>query len=315
MGSEFDLISKDAQRAVEEFAQDFAAAMTQGTGVQQWAKELGLYKPSRALKTTFPIPVSAAGYSEFKGDVKYRSLFERSLTLKPKTWQDGVAELASIVEAPDFIGWSSEPAAIAAAADSLLNEIVADLLTANPTLEFDEKAMFAADHPFNVFKASVGTFDNDFGGAGTKFTAANLKAMKQAFRAIKAPNGKPLGLKLTHILFPSAMEEEVKDLLEQDMLIETVGSSFGAVNNRHKGTVSPIFSDELNSDVIFYPLALNKPGLVPWVCQDEGTPEEIRSDKSSHLYATTLKVGVAYVLRGNGGLALPQCIQRWAGQA
>src|SRR5690242_17338968 len=118
MGSEFLLVSQDAQRALEEFSQEFSAALVQGA-VEQWAKTLGLSRTSKALKTTYPVPVSAAGYSEFKGDMKYRSLFEKSLELKPKTWQDGVAELASIIEAPDFTGWNDQPAAMAAASQSL----------------------------------------------------------------------------------------------------------------------------------------------------------------------------------------------------
>ncbi len=313
MGQEFNLISSDAQRAVEEFAQDFSLALTQ-PGVELWAKANGLYRASRALKTTFPIPVSAAGYNEFKGDVKYRDLFEKSLELIPKTWQDGVAALASVVEAPDFTGWISEPAAMAAAAASILNQIIADALAANAVC-WDGKTFFADDHPNNVFKTSAGTYDNDITGAGTTPTAANLKIAKANFRKIKAPNGKPLGLRMTHVLAPAALEETFKDLLEQDLVIQAAGSAFGAVNNRHKGTVIPIFSDELADDSKWYPLALNKPGMFPWIVQDEGSPEEIRSDKTSHLYATTLKVGVAYVLRGNGALALPQCVQRFAGTA
>lgn len=313
MGSEFDLISRDAQRALEEFSQDFAAALQQ-TGVEPWARDHGLYKASRALKTTFPIPVSAAGYAEFKGDLKYRALFEKSLELKPKTWQDGVSELASVIEAPDFIGWTSEPAAMAAAAMSLPNEIIAAALEANGAC-WDGKNFFAGDHPYNVFGEVSGTFDNDITGAGTNVTAANLSIAKQNFRDIKGANGKPLGLRMTHVLAPAAQEETWKELLEQDMVIQAVGSSFGAVDNRHKGTVQLIVSDELTNDSQWYPLALNKPGMKPWIVQDEGSPEEIRQDKTDALYKTTLKVGVAYILRGNGVLALPHCMQRWAGTA
>lgn len=306
MGSEFDLVSRDAQRALEEFAQDFAAALTQ-PGVQSWARELGLYKSSRALKTTYPIPVSAAGYAEFKGDLKYRGLFEKSLELLPKTWQDGIAELASVIEAPDFIGWTSEPAAMAAAAMSLPNEIIADALTANATC-WTGKAFFAADHPFNVFDVGYGTFDNDIGASAT-LTIGNLATAKTNFRAIKAANGKPMGLRMTHLMVPAALEETARDLLERDLIVE----SGAAVDNRHKGTVQIIVADELNSDLIWYPLALNKPGMKPWIVQDEGSPEEIRQDKTDALYKTTLKVALAYVLRGNGVLALPHCVQRWAG--
>lgn len=311
MGTEYNLISRDAQRALEEFSQDFALAYTQ-SGVEPWARQNGLYRASRALKTTFPIPLSAAGYSEFKGDVKYRSLYEKSLTMQPKTWQDGVAELASVIEAPDFVGWANEPAAMAAAGDALPNTIIAGLLEANGTC-WDDLTFFNDAHPYNYLDSSVGTYDNDITGSGTNATAANLVIAKKNFRKIKAPNGKPLGLRLTHILAPPAQEETWKAILERDLIVES--STVGAVNNTQKGTAKLIISDELTSDLLWYPLALNKPGMFPWIVQDEGAPEEIRSDKSSHLYQKTLKVGVAYIMRGNGALALPACVQRWAGTA
>ncbi len=316
MGSEYQLISQDGQRALEEFSQDFATALAQAP-VEQWAMDHGLSKTTRALKTTYPINVHAALYAELKGDIKYRSIFAKSISLSPKTWQDGVAELASIIEAPDFGGWGEQPAAMAAAAQALPNEIIAALLEANGTQEFDGKAYFASDHPVNVFRTGGDTFDNDFTGAGTKFTAENLAIMKAGFRGLKGPNGKPLGLRMTHGLFPGAMEEEVKDVLEQDMVIQAIngGDAFGAVTNRHKNTIVPIFSDELTDDAKFYPLALNKPGLYPWIVQSEGTPEQIIQDRNSPLYVTKLMLGIAYVLRGNGALALPHCIQRWAGVA
>ena len=76
-----------------------------------------------------------------------------------------------------------------------------------------------------------------------------------------------------------------------------------------------VVSDELTDDSQWYALALNKPGMMPWIIQDDGAPEEIMRDKSSDFYKSTLKVSLAYVKRANGALALPQCIQRWAGNA
>jgi phage major head subunit gpT-like protein len=311
--SDYDLVSQDAQAALQEFAQDFAMALTQG-GVEQWAMAMGVHKVTRALKTTWPVPVSAAGYAEFEGDIKYRSIFEKSFELKPETWQDGVSELASVIEAPDFIGWSSEPAAIAAAAMSLQNEIVAELITANAVC-WDGQNFFDTDHPYNVFDAAAGTYSNKFTGAGTDSTVANLALAKARFRDIKGPNGKPLGLRMTHVLVPAALEETWRDILERDLIIEAGATSDVAMNNRHKGSVKLVVSDELESDAKWYCLALNKPGMRPWVLIDQGAPEELRSDKESHLYKTTLKVGVAYILRANAGLALPHCIQEWAGTA
>jgi phage major head subunit gpT-like protein len=315
MGTEFYQVSGDAQRALEEFAQDFVGAMSQ-SGVEQWAKENGLYKASRALKTTYPIPVSSAGYSELKGDLKYRSLFERSISLMPKTWQDGIEELASVVEAPDFTGWAAEPAAMAAAAASLGNRIIATALEANATHPLDALTFFHASHPYNVFDSAVGTFDNDITGAGTTPTASNIKLAAETFRSIKSPKGEPGGYRLTHILAPSKWEEELRDILEQGLLIVdgATASTFGAVDNRQRGRAKLIISDELSGN-FWYPLALGKPGAFPWIVQDEGAPEQILNDKSSDHYKRTLKVSLAYVLRANGGLALPHCVQRWEGTA
>ncbi len=314
MGQENLLLSGDAQRALEEFSNEFAMALSQDN-VEQWSKALGLAKTSTAIKTTYPIPIFAALYAEFKGDVKYRDLFEKSINLSPKTWQDGVAALASVVEAPDFSGWAMQPMAMAAAAQSLPNEIVAGLLEANAVQEFDGKAFFASDHPFNIGDSTIGTFDNDFTGAGTDPTVENLALAMQGFDELKAPNGKPLGLRMTHVAHPPSQRQKWKTILESDSLIQAVGTAFGATTNIYKNAVIPVCMYELENSSQWYPMALNKPGLVPWIVQDEGVPEQIVSDKTSHLYATTLKIGIAMILRGNGGLALPHSMQRWAGTA
>ncbi len=319
MSNEFLLLSRDAQIALNQFSSAFALALVQ-PGVQPWARTFGHYQTGK-FRTTFPIPLSAAGYKEFLGDVKYRDIFEKSLSLTPKTWQDGVASLASVLEAPDFLGWAQEPAAMARAALSLPNEIIAGLLEANSSTDgegrtrWDGKAFFDNAHPFNLFDSSVGTYDNLITGAGTDPTVDNLALAMQYFDEMKAPNGKPLGLQMTHVFHPPSQRNKWKKILEQDMLIQAVGASFGAVDNIYKNSVIPVCCYELTDSSKWYAAALNKPGMMPWVVQDDGAPEEIRLDKSSDFYKTTLKVSLAYVLRGNGELAMPQCMQSWAGTA
>src|SRR6187455_2532562 len=101
MASPYDLVSRDAQLALTEFSSEFDAALALGE-VDQWAKSFALVNSSRAIRTTYPIPVSAAGYVLRQGDDKMRSLFEKSISMSPVEWVDGVAELARIIEAPDF---------------------------------------------------------------------------------------------------------------------------------------------------------------------------------------------------------------------
>ncbi len=203
---------------------------------------------------------------------------------------------------------------MAAAAQSLTNEIIAAALEANGVC-WDGSNFFANTHPNNIYDSSVGTFDNLITGAGTDPTTANLALAMSHFDRMKAPNGKPLGLRMTHVFHPPEQRQLWKSILEQDLLIQTISSSFGAVNNIYKGAVIPVCCYELTDASKWYPAALNKPGMYPWIVQDEGAPEEIRQDKTDALYKTSLKVGVAYILRGNGALALPHCMQSWAGTA
>lgn len=315
MGIEFNFVSQDAQTRLTEFREDFAAAYLQETDpADDWARGLGLYLTSNALKTKFPVPVSAAAYTEFKGDILYRSIFEKSFELVPKTWQDGVAELASIVEAPDFIGWPGQAAAMASAARSLPNEIISGLLEANGTHALDSLAFFHATHPVNIFDTAVGTFANTFSGAPTAASTTALETAKQNMRKVKAANGKFMGLRMTHVICDPSKEETWRSILERDLIIESNGANnFGTVNNRHKGSVKLIVSDQFTVAGQWYALGLNKPGMFPWVVQDQGTPETITQDKNDALYKTSLQVGMASIFRGNGGLALPHCIHRYVG--
>lgn len=323
MAVPFDLVSGDAKRALEEFSDEFRSALALGE-IEQWAEALGLVKTSKAIKSTYPIPVHAAGYNEFKGDMKYRSLYSRSLSMKPKQWQDGVAELERIISAPDFSGWNEQPAAMAMEAMRQPNKWVAAILAANPNLDFyrDDEAgtassipLFSNSHPVNVFDAAFGTFDNDH--AASAIDADMMVEAKTRFRQKKGPNGEPMGLRLTHMLVPAALEETAKEFLEQDLLIQAVENLGGTDNvaavtqhNRHKGTVQLLVADELTASDEFYLFAKNKPGLFPWIVQKEGSPEEILHDKDSAMYKSSLKVGLAYILTGNAAAALPHCIER-----
>jgi hypothetical protein len=318
------------------------------TDVEPWAAQLGFALTSDAPRTKFPIPLSATGYREFTGDLKYRALFERSLDVIPVTWADGVAELASVIEAPDFIGWANEPERMAMSAVSLENELVAQALALNAatwettdgsinffhSVNTASPSFSAGKHPYNIFDSSIGGFDNDFTGA-TLPSHQNLQIAKTRFRKLLAANGKPAGFRLTHIVAPPAQEEIWRNILEQDLIIQSLplnttqgdgsaANSFGAVSNRHKGTVQLIIADELGgnytmqngqtgSDALWYALALNKPGAYPWVSQKQATPEVLIRDKSSDFYKETLKVSYGSILKAVGALALPQCVQRWAG--
>jgi hypothetical protein len=309
MASPYDLVSRDAQLALTEFSTEFDGALALGD-VDTWAKTFGLVNSSRAIRTTYPIPVSAAGYVLRQGDDKMRSLFEKSLSMSPVEWVDGVAELARIIEAPDFIGWAGEPARIALEAQRQPNALVAAMLEANPTLEFDSKALFASDHPVNLFDTGYSTFDNDL--AASAFDDTMMIAILEYFRGIKGPNGKPMGRRATDFLVPASLEHTAKKFLESDLMYNaTLAGGIGTQltsNNIYKGAVNLVVCDELTTAGVFY--VVDKGGPKPWIVQDSGAPEEIQYTKDDELYKNTGKIGIKYVLTMAVAAALPHSIAR-----
>lgn len=324
-------ISRDAAQALTEFSADFDAALALGS-VDPWCERFGLKRTSKAVRTIFPLNISAAGYKERKGDDKLRHLYERSLSLTTKEWVDGVEERAQVIEAPDFVGWDKEPGKIALESQRHSNVLISDILASNPYLDFyrvdlpggpvaSSIQLFSGSHLINVFEPGLGTFDND--QTWDKISAENVKTLRQYFWTLPGPNGRPLNLELTDILSPVHIYDDLLDFFERDVLIQTIENASGAIvggfglKNRFYQTVKVTKAAELTGALpsgasgdthTFYALASGGPA--PWVIQDTGAPEEIRYDKQSDFYKDTGKVAVKFVKTVGAAAALPHAIAR-----
>ncbi|OFV81997.1 MAG: hypothetical protein A2Y78_00235 [Acidobacteria bacterium RBG_13_68_16] len=344
MISPYHLQSRDVAAALTDFSVAFDSALALGE-VEQWASSLGYVVSSNAIRTTFPIPVSAAGYRARRGDDVMRRLYERSLSMSPVEWQDGVEELARLVRAPDFMGWGSAPADMAFEALRFDNVLAADVLQRNPLLDFYREEfpggsvastihLFAATHPFNVLDASVGTFANDWSAGDTvegetvpaEVNRVLIKQLRQHFRSVNGPNGRPLGLRLAALMVTADHEEEARDLLERAGIAVAQTNVAGTQNvggvvleNRYKG-LRLIVADELTGSLpgggtgdvdTIYGIASKAAGLTPppIVLQDAGS-EEIVYDESSEKYKNEGKIGVKRVLTRACAAALPHAIVR-----
>lgn len=332
MATPYNQVSRDAARALEEFSDEFRGALALAPA-ETWASKLGFVRNTNALKTTFPIPLDAAGYKEFKGDFKYRSLYHRSLSMKSRQWQDGVEEFARVIEAPDFIDWGGAPGRMGDEWTRLPNVIVSDMLAlsslAGPLLDFyrdpdsntaSARRLFASDHPYNVLDTSLGTFDNRLTTTVADIqSGAFFDAAEDHFSGIKGPNGKPLGLTMVggSVLTPSTRANLFKNVLQFDTIVRKITNVAGTENvaavtqnNIYKGTVGYEVARELAEQSYFYAFAGGKPGLYPWVIQVGGSPEEFLFDKSSEKYKNTLKVSIAYVGEMEAAACLPHGVAR-----
>ncbi len=314
--------SRTSTRAHEEFDESFRGALAIAEPESLWAAQHGFVISSEGmLKATFPIPLDAAGYREFKGEAKYRSLYMRSISVfNDKTWQDGVEELAKIVESNEFIGWGEQPSKMATEWTRLPNTLVAQLLESNPNLELyrdpdtgtlTSKALFADDHPCNILLSGAGAFDNNRTTTVADILNGQfLSDLKTYARSIKGPNGKPMGFRGDGalILCNGSREQLLDEALKQDTLIRAVKNDATIVppgtpgtamvsavtqRNRHLGTVGYQVCDELtsSSDNVLYVLLSGGPAdNYPWLVMQQSSPEVITQDKDSAKYKESHKI-------------------------
>jgi phage major head subunit gpT-like protein len=325
--------SGDAQRALEEFSTEFDAAFEAADPQSEWSTMLGMVRSSTSLLTTFPMVVSAAGYVERKGDDKLRSLYERSFSITPKEWADGVAERARILEQPNFGGWAGEPARIAREARRHPNILVAvDILEGNPNLDFyidkstgggTAKALFATDHPCNIFDSAFGTFSNSLVQADTSTaTSLNSAVMRAVFKNMatrKGANGRLMRLRPTTLLCSPNREEECKDFLQSDLDravfleggVAAQKNTQLTTNNRWKNIVDLQVIDEATSAMDHLLFFVDKNSAAkPWVIQDGGTPKEITYGYEDALYKDQGMLAKKFVMLMGAAACLPHAITR-----
>ena len=318
-------VSRDADRALEEFRMDFEEALAVAPA-DNWSTQFGLGVTGE-FKKTFPIPVDAARFLARDGQDRYRELYQRSLSMRPQQYQDGVRLKTGLNgRVPDeFVGWLGAPARMAAEMQRHADVITAAMLEANPNLDFyrseedglaSSLALFADAHPVNVFDSSLGTFDNDL--ANTGINAALIKNAREQFRTRLGPNGRSMRLELTHMLVNPSREEEARDLLESDNLLTALvqdgtapTNSTGWTRNRFKGAVQLVVSHELTSSSDDYAYMIASGGPWPWIVQMAESAEYLTFDTSSDHYKNTGEIKQGVVFNAGVAAALPHAIIRY----
>ena len=334
-------VSRTVARELEVFDESFRGALAIAEPDSLWAAQNGFVLSADVLKATFPIPLDAAGYKEFKGEMKFRSLYERVVSVfNDKQWQDGIEELADTIKSDRFLGWGEQPANMAREWTRLPNTLVAQMLEANPNLELyrdpdtltlTSRALFADDHPCNILLSNIGTIDNNRSTTQADILSGKFFSdLKDYARSIKGPNGQPMGFRGTgsNILCNGSREQLLDEATKLDTVIRTIkndgtivppgaaGTQVAAVTqaNRHKGTVSYTVCDELTSasDSVLYVLLGGGPAENhPWVVMQDSAPRVIIQDESSHKFSQNLKVSYSADGKAKAAPLLPHRIVKY----
>jgi hypothetical protein len=312
-------VSRDADRYLEEFSTELFEALATAEG-DRWSEQFGIQSTGK-FKKTFPIPFSSPDFTEFKGAPKFREMYQRSITMVPREYQDGIEEKIRTIEAPDFTGWPGEPGRVAKKMRKHLDKLTAAMLEANPNLNLyaspedgksSSTALFANAHPINIFDTSRGTFDNDL--TVSAIDAGAMSDILYAFNTTLGPDGEYLGLAPTDVLCHPAQAETWKNLLMSDFVLTKLSqtgsesTAVGQTNNRMKNIVNLIVVPQFTLATVFY--VVDRNGPPPWAQQTDA-PTEDRFDRNSEWARRTRRVRMSWVLTEAVAPILPQAIKRY----
>jgi phage major head subunit gpT-like protein len=335
MAKPLQQLSFDSQRALEQFSSAFESAFEASDPASEWAKAFGLVENSQALLLTYPMSISAAGYKERKGDDAARDMYERSISITPVEWTDGVKVQKRRLEQNDFAiqSWTGEAARMAKEAKRHANILTARLLHTNANIQLYKDAtlgidagipLFSASHQVNIFDSTFGTFKNVLLGGGTDFVGGTIDnamfaaALNHGLTGIKGANGQLMAVNYTDLVVHPKWAQLAKDFLNSDLMradfLAGNGNTNLLTNNRYKGIINLVVADELASVVGVDPDKVyfvdRNHSAKPFIVQDGGAPEETRFDADSEFCKNTGMVKVHYnMLMGVTG-ALPHGILR-----
>jgi phage major head subunit gpT-like protein len=185
--------------------------------------------------------------------------------------------------------------------------LAADLLVANPTA-FDGLSFFNDAHP--CFDTSATTYDNNYTLA---LNATNLNTMMAAAAGIIGEDGRPLGVRYTHIIVPPVLEFPAKQILKSATyasLIASEGSGAVRIDNQMQGVLDIIVAPYLTAANVFYLADLSK-ALKPLVHQTRSKPLFVSRDNPQDPKVFDLrKFTYGVELRDNMGVSLPFLMAR-----
>lgn len=188
------------------------------------------------------------------------------------------------------------------------DDLVFALITGGASAEcFDGQFFFDTDHPVDLDDASKGVQSNALTLA---LNADNLMAARKAMMDFKGENGRPLGVRPTLLLVPTALEKTARDILAASALAN-------GADNTIKGIVEYLVIPELGaafggSDTAWYLLDTSKP-IKPFIFQTRQPHQFVQktsvSDESvfwtkEYIWGTNARYNAGYglwflAIRGN----------------
>lgn len=157
--------------------------------------------------------------------------------------------------------------------------LVAAVQAGITTLTYDNQNFFDSSHPIDPDDSSSATQSNNF--TTKALTTDNYASVRATMMALKGRDGKPFGVRPTHLLVPPALEQTARTILKADIIATVVeaGKTAAAQSQVMKDTAELIVWERLaGEDTTWYLLDLSK-GLKPFAFQQLTAPEFVYLNK------------------------------------
>lgn len=292
---------------------------------EPWARTLCGFTSTEALRLKYPIDLTVLdGFREWVGSRDVKDADIEAFFIDSKPFERTISVPLDVAKAPgEAQAYVNKVPALVRAAKTHPNRLIANLLMngKTSTMCWDGQPLFSANHPVNPRDAKKGVQSNIF--TGKPFNAENFAFARKTFRKFKAPDGKTsLGVRLTHVLGPTDLEEEFDKVLARNLIAEAFKSTVApdtvaaaSVSNNYAGGAIPVIAPELDAEPTVWYGVYSATGVNFAEIQmaNNGEPAiQILGDGSEH---ATMKNEVLFTgkLFGNAGAAIPLAIVRFEG--
>ena len=311
-----DQLPSTSAQALREFDDRFLAAIATAQP-DGWHEQFGMVDSTNAVYTTFPISALGLKFEKTTGESRFKTASEKSLDIKVEEFDEGIEAplLELFTQTFRWRRWKDGPSELMLAEKNFVAHNIATILEAGTSgNRYDGVPFFSDSHPCNFADPSKGTFSNYQSSAKDVAVIANLTAEITAMKTVKDESGKKLGLKPDTILVPSEKYEAIKNLLAQNLILD----SSAGVSNPYQGKLNVVEVKELTDANDWYLMdsSLVRLGVAPWVALRFNAPQSLQLrqfDESSDFFKNTGKIKVSNHIYWGFTLGLPHAIRKIVG--
>jgi phage major head subunit gpT-like protein len=286
----------------------FSVAWYEAFGkVTTWSDKLATEAPSNTETQTYAWMCQIPKMKKWLSERQMESLAAHSYSLTNEDWEVSIKVPRNKIDDDQYGVYRPAVGSYGEAAAKWDDDMVLEVIeAAEDTLCFDGQNYFDTGHPVDPYDVDKGTYDNLL--TSKALTPENYADARRKMRLFKGDNGRPLGVRPSLLVVPTALEDKARRILESTELATTTqeGSTVvGAQTNIYKGTAELLVIDDLTDQDDWYLLDTSRV-VKPFVKQIRKRPEFQRyfnpADPNLFLFREYVMGADA---RGAAGVSLP----------